>query len=386
MSLINKLFVLAVFLFPFGELIRVSLGRNAVIKPLDVGVALLFLFWLSFKLLNKQKIKSKKILYPVFLFSLSAFFSLILNSFNLLLNEFLISFLYLLRWVTYTSLFFVVLDFSDKFKKNVSNLLLVLGSVVVFLGYIQYLYYPSLKNLFYQGWDEHMYRMFSIFLDPNFAGAFFVLFFLYLLDRYLKRMTLPTGLILILTLIAVFLTFSRSALIMLLISSSLQLILLNRKVLIALLFGIVLIAFVISSRFFNVENMNLLRTVSSEARIETSENALKIIRKNPVMGIGFDAYRYAQLRYGFRSNQSGVASHADAGADNSFLFVLATTGIVGFLLYSFMWFRILKSVNSLAIASIVGIFANSLFINSLFYPFIIFWLWIIIALSVKNSN
>jgi hypothetical protein len=40
----------------------------------------------------------------------------------------------------------------------------------------------------------------------------------------------------------------------------------------------------------------------------------------------------------------------------------------------------------LAIASVAGIFVDSMFINSLFYPLIMFWLWIILALSIKNHN
>lgn len=384
-ELIKRIFVLALFLFPFGEIARINLGNSVILRPLDAGIGLLFICWLSWKLYNREKIKPNKILLPLLLFTLSGFLSLVINSSSLSLNEFIISLSYSLRWLAYSSLFFVTYGFDSKFKKKAYNLLLILGIIIVGLGYLQYIYYPNLRNLFYLGWDEHMYRMFSIFLDPNFAGAFFVLFFLYLLDRYLKKRTALIGLILISTLIAVFLTFSRSALIMLLVSSSLFLILLKKKVLITLLFGIVFVAFIISSRFFNIENVNLLRTVSSKARIETSENALKIIQKNPIFGVGFNAYRYAQFKYGL-SNEVNIVSHADAGTDNSFLFVLATTGILGFLLYIFMWLRIVRNVNSLAIASIVGVFVNSLFINSLFYPFIMFWIWILLALSIKNHN
>jgi O-antigen ligase len=222
--------------------------------------------------------------------------------------------------------------------------------------------------------------MFSVFLDPNFAGAFFVLFLLFLVSIFLKKKSILIGLILILTLGAIFLTFSRSALIMLIISTSLLFILMSRKKLIILLFAIVFIVILISSRYFNIANINLFRVASSEARIETAKDTLKVIQSRPILGIGFNAYRYAQVQYGLR-NEINVASHADASTDNSFLFVMATTGIVGLILYLFLWFRILKIASVLVIASVVGVFVDSLFINSLFYPSIMLWLWIVAGLA-----
>ncbi|MDZ4228312.1 MAG: O-antigen ligase family protein, partial [Candidatus Levybacteria bacterium] len=182
-------------------------------------------------------------------------------------------------------------------------------------------------------------------------------------------------------------TFSRSALMMLIISASLLFILMNKKIWIAILIGITFLVLVISSRYFNIENINLFRAVSSEARLETAKNAVKIIQDYPIFGIGFNAYRYAQFRYGFRNDLASSISHADASPDNSFLFVAATSGLVGFVLFVVLWFKILNysmKNNPLVLSSIVGICINSLFINSLFYPFIMLWLWIIIAVKVNK--
>ena len=292
--------------------------------------------------------------------------------------------MYLLRWLAYAGVFFVISDFDNDFKKKISNTLIIVGSLVVGLGYLQYFFYSNLRNLYYLGWDEHMHRMFSVFLDPNFAGAFFVLFFLFLIGVFLKNKNISAGILLMLTLGAVFLTFSRSALIMLIISSSLLFVLMHKKIWIAILFGITILVITMSSRYFSIENINLFRIVSSEARLATAKEAVRIILSRPIFGVGFNSYRYAKLDYGLRNNKLYLISHADAGVDNSFLFVAATTGIVGFILYLFLWFRIFKIASILAIASIAGIFINSLFINSLFYPFIMLWLWIIIAIKVNR--
>lgn len=381
---LRTIFILVLLLFPLGEIVRINLSNDIILKPIDAGVGLIVIFWLIFKLKKDREIKQKNILVPILLFSGSAFFSLIINQSSLSVNQFFTSLAYLIRWIFYSAIFFVVSDFNKEFKKRILNLLIIVGSLVTGLGYLQYFFYPGLKNLFYLGWDEHMHRMFSVFLDPNFAGTFFVLFFLFLTNLFFKRKNKFIGLLVFLTLGAVFLTFSRSALIMLIVSSSLLLLLLNKKIWIGLLLGVTLLVLTISSKYFDVENINLFRKFSTQARIETSRNAVMVIQDHPIFGIGFNAYRYAQLNYGFRNDNSKIVSHADAGVDNSILFVLTTTGLAGFGFFLFLWFRILKERvknNPLLLASIVGILINSLFINSLFYTYIMFWLWVIMGIK-----
>jgi O-antigen ligase len=236
--------------------------------------------------------------------------------------------------------------------------------------------------------------MFSSFLDPNFAGAFFVLYFLFLFGMtidYIKHNKINYSLILslisLISLVAILLTYSRSALIMLIVGSTTLFLLKKQKKLIFLILGVAVIFFVIAANNFYIESLNLLRTASSNARLESASHALVIIKDNPIIGVGFNAYRYAQVKYGFvKENNDGALSHSGAGTDNSFLFVLATTGVIGLIFYLYMWFKILKTqgnktMGSIVIASIVGIFVNSFFINSLFYSSIMLWMWILIGIS-----
>ena len=144
-----------------------------------------------------------------------------------------------------------------------------------------------------------------------------------------------------------------------------------------------------------VEGLNPFRTVSTKARIESYETASRIFLEHPVLGVGFNAYRYAQNEYGYRVSEKWETSHADAGTDNSFLFVLATTGIIGFSAYVYLWLRIIVSVRRrlndgsqlsvVTLSSIVSVFAGAFFINVLFYPFIMAWLWYLLALSEKKK-
>jgi O-antigen ligase len=380
----KKLFIAVVSLLIFGEIIRFDFGRGITLKPLDVGIGLISALWLVLKLVKKEQIRPKHILIPILYFAGFGVFSLLINYSNLTANQLLTSFLYWVRWVAYAGIFFVVGDFNKDFKKKIQDALLIIGSIIVGLGFVQYFFYSNLRNLYYLGWDEHMYRMFSVFLDPNFAGAFFVLFFLFLLSLLIKRRDALIGLLSALTLGAIFLTFSRSALIMLIASASLFFTLVQKKKLILVLLAVVFLVLALSSRYFNIENINLFRAVSSEARLKTAGEALLIFKSSPLVGVGFNAYRYARFNYKLTTENLISISHADAGTDNSFLFVLATTGIIGLILYLFLWFRVLKSASILAIVSILGIFVDSLFINSLFYPPIMLWLWMIIA-TKENS-
>lgn len=396
MGLLKIFFVIVVFLIPLGELIRVELSRSIIIKPLDISVAILVVVWLVNKLKSRSGVIDTFILYPVLLFLLIGAISLLANYSWIRSLQYSDSILYFLRWGIYIGVYFVVNEFDKSFKRTISLFMFFAGSIFIVLGYVQYAFYQSLKGFIYLGWDEHMYRMFSTFLDPNFAGVFFVLFFTFQLGKLLLKDFRKSGTgsnilhysLLVFTLGAIFLTFSRSAMFMFIISSFVFFTLIGKKRLIFILLGIFVFVFLISSKYFNIENVNPFRTVSTNARLETTLNALKIVQDNPILGVGFNTYRYAQIRYGFRKEVNAVESHADAAPDNSFLFVLATTGIVGFMSYMFLWFRFIKRAvrnyrisrnvfGAIFIASACGLFVNALFINSLFYPPIMLWMWIL---------
>lgn len=404
MGILKFIFIVFLGAFSLGEIIRFDLGSNIYIKPVDVVAVILLFSWIiyNFKSFIK-KIRSDKLFSPVMWVTVIMCISLAVNFKNFSGNEIMIGLSYIIRWILYASLFFIIKSFSSKFKEKILYMLLIMGGFFTLFGFIQYFFYSNLRNLYYLGWDEHMYRMFSTFLDPNFAGAFFVaylIFLLGLLSYFLKNNKIKqaslVGLISIFSLISVFLSYSRSALIMLLTSIFIFSVLTKKW---HWIFGFTLISLVfilISSRSFNVENINLFRITSAEARIDSAKIAINIIKDNPFLGVGFNTYRYAQVKYGFRNPVGSSISHADAGTDNSFLFVLATTGIIGLIFYLNLLWKILKRpylnyssygekdirkyIAIIIASSMLGIIVNSFFINSLFYPFILAWMWILLGL------
>ncbi|MBI2430723.1 MAG: O-antigen ligase family protein [Candidatus Levybacteria bacterium] len=388
-KIIKIFFLFLLFLFPFGEIARFDLGNNIAVRVLDVAIGLVLVAWLLDK--EKKKRFQKKLVNPILFFTGALFVSLFLNMKNYQGSEIIISSLYFLRWIVYAGLYFVVADFDIKFKSKIRELLVVIGAMVVVLGYVQYFLYPNLRNLYYLGWDEHLYRMFSTFLDPNFAGTFFVLYLLFLSglfwnsykEKQYRSIQIYGGLF-VLTFCAILLTFSRGAFIMFFVSMGVFLMQIKKA---RLLFGIAVLSIIflgLVSRFNQSEGTNLFRTTSNLARIESVNRAITIFLDNPIFGVGFNNYRYAKLRYGFTS-KSKYEDHAGAGTDNSFLFVLATTGIIGFSAYVYLWYSIVRNLRNIVItSSLVGLFVNALFINSLFYPFIMAWVWILLGITEKT--
>lgn len=376
--------------FVLGQLGRIDISPGLTISFLDISVFLV----VATGCIHIEKIRIDAIFKILVVFFLICVLSLILRVSQLDSNQLLVSFLYLIRFFMYSLLYFVFRDYDRDLRKKIVMGMFVSGFFILVLGYFQYFFYNDLRNLYYLGWDEHIYRLFSTFLDPNFAGAFLVLYFLFVIGMVFneaeKQKKILLSVLSIITLVAIFLTFSRSTLIMLIIGFSMFMKFLGKKKLILyLLFFLGGMTILVSSRFY-IENMNLFRVASSEARLKSMQEAFVIFQKNPILGVGFNTYRFALISNGFRDPIAALVNHADASTDNSFLFVLATTGIVGFVAYVFFWYIVIRKVRNVGkigglravmIASIIGIFVDSLFINSLFYPSLMLWMWVLLAVT-----
>ena len=387
--LIRLLTILLVILFPLGLLLRIKLSTNVFVNPSDIVVLFLtFLIWfIDYK---EKKIFKDRFYFFQFLFLISGVVSLIINTlFHPEINIF-ISILYALRYACYLSLTKVGVYFG-KSKKILPILYTSALSFVIF-GYIQFFLYNDMRKLFYLGWDEHLYRLFSTLFDPNFAGmSLVIIFFLFLpkaVSKSFKR-GYPFIIINFFTIVAIFITYSRTALIALFVGL-VVLGILNHKIkhLLILILASMILLLTVSDT--SIEGLNPFRTVSTRERVRSITEVTKIISSQPLEGAGFNAFRYAQVRYGFRTSVGVALSNSDAGTDNSFLFVEATTGIAGFLFYSLSYFFLIKTLmeehkksNMYIVSMIFSALAGSMFLNVLFYtPFLILF-FLLIALREK---
>lgn len=390
-------------IFITGELFRFNLENNIYLKPLDGFVVLSAAIFWTIYIFNKTKPSLTKINKPLIIFSIIGILSLLINSSVLEKGELFASFLYWLRFVSFATIYFLILSVDKSFIKKIFKYLFISAITILFLGLVQYVLYPNLQNLYYLGWDEHTYRLFSVFLDPNFAGSLLSLFLFFLLGAivyYQKKQKINYVRVLtalsFLTSISVFLTYSRSAILMFITGVVVYLFMIKKKRFLILLFGFVFMAVVLMIPGISREGTNLFRTTSTLARLDSYDNAIKIIKDKPVLGVGFNAYRYAQENRGYLDNLVRYPKNSGGGVDSSLLFVAATTGLVGLVLYIYLWYAILKRAydlhrrnsNAIALAvicSIAGLSINSLFINSLFYPSIMLWMWVLIALMERKD-
>jgi len=121
------------------------------------------------------------------------------------------------------------------------------------------------------------------------------------------------------------------------------------------------------------DTLKLTRLDSSLARVGNWQESLTLIAKAPVFGYGFDTLRYLSPAAG------DIVSKAAAGLDSSILFILATTGIVGLIAYINLFISMIRMGRhtTFYIASLSALLVHSLFVNSMFYPWVMIWMWIL---------
>lgn len=381
-------YVLFLFL-AFGVVISFSFQNGVRLYPYDLPVLIISPISVLYLWRLRRKLADVKYL---LLFLLTGFLGLFF--FLSSVTELLDSLAYLVRIALYLLLAVPILFFSKTEIKKVSKVIVLSGLLFVLLGFMQYVFYNDLANLYYLGWDRHLYRFFSTFLDPNFAGIYVVLLFvttlLYIQMYGPKKKAKWMLLVVCLYVSAIFLTYSRTTYIMFLVTISLYISFFNKK-LVAVFLILFFTALILLPKNFGGEGVNLLRTSSIFARLEASEVAYTIFIKNPVLGVGFNAFKFAQLREGVLPLQQ-INSHAASGVPNSYLLTLATTGVVGFFFLARFIFHILKSLlhdvkeNIFArgaFSILIGILVASLFENALFYSPILIFLIILATISLR---
>lgn len=423
MKVIKFFLFLILLLFPFGQLTKIPLGIPGMSLYLhDCVVISLLFYWIIWHFFGKKPLLKPPLTIPIFAFIGMAFFSLLVNSRRLEWAEVLISFFYLLRWVAYAGIYFVGYSLIGnkeprKQGKKILRLLALTGVIVAIFGLFQYFFYPNLRNLYYLGWDPHQYRVFGTFFDPGFTGIILVLTLILLISFSWLEPLLKFGGGLVVFL-AIVLTYSRSSYLALIISVFFLTWL--KKDCRFLVLPLILLFFILVAIFLPRpagEGVRLERQSTVLARFENWRQSLKIISDHPFLGVGFNSFRFAKRDYGFLG-KDWQDIHSGAGTDSSLLFVFATTGIVGLMSYLWLWWRATQLVSSHRprsdrlssppseepplcrvtseevrsrrrdftevsfgiVASVIALFVHSFFLNSLFYPWVMIWMWLLLGI------
>lgn len=366
------LIFLFLIIFPFGQILRVG-----ILQPIDVVVGIAAIYSIVKKLEVPEFLKHLR----PFLFI--AGISWIFSIFFFHQITVLYGLLYLVRLSAYFYFGVYVWNFVKKNKNNgklLMDSLLSLSVISAVFGWLQFLTFPDIKPFFVWGWDMHLFRLVGTFLDPTFLGLIIVFGLILSIHRFIDSWNWKNGLVTLFLLISLAFTYSRASYLAF-AAGILSIIFFQKKFkkLIFLVVGLGLIAFILpTSRNHSIE---LFRTFSAIARIENYQTTLKIFSKSPVFGIGYDNMCIAYQKY---IGAQDFSSHACSGSDSSILFVLATTGVVGIIIFVFSIFKIIKILPRnrnflILVSSFFALIIHSLFSNSMFYPWIMGWMVILLA-------
>lgn len=354
LNLINKWSLyLVILVWPFGHLLKIG-----GIYLLDIATFLLFITYFFGS--KKQPKSLKKLLKTLYIFWFTLLISIFYN-YKVRGNQDLsINFLYYLRAMVYPYLAFSYFKNESKDLKNTIKTSLF---IFFFLCLLQYLFLPDLRIFKNLGFDDHYYRLTGPLLDPNFAGAIFASLAIYFLIK-------KESLLAFISIAFLAPTFSRASYLSLFISL-LVLVFKSSKRNHLILVPILMVAIYFSPKPFG-EGVNLFRTYSIESRIQSSKNGLSIFNNSPLLGSGF----------GKLTNQT----HQEIRVDNSYIYLLASAGILGFSTLVLVLLNIFHLTKVSTSISLFPILIHSLFNNSFFYIWTMAMFWIIVGICLTESK
>ncbi|MBI2414679.1 O-antigen ligase family protein [candidate division WWE3 bacterium] len=377
------LFKLSLFTLCLGQLAILARLGDFKLYVFDLVVSLYaVLGCYLFIVVKKNFYIGKPYVYFIF-FVAWAILTLPFGLTNLNDSQVLASIFYLARFIIYLV---AVLVTSNLLKMNIlgqKTFLTHLFNSSLFIavaGFVQLILIPDFTKLDpILGLDPHKNRLASTFLDPNFAGGYLSLvvaiaigsylfeFYRWDIKRFILYILIPIS--------AIFLTFSRSSWAMLAVSIFIYGIFKSRVLLILsllIIFGAYFAVPRVQTRISGITDP----ADSAAFRLTSWQNAISISKDNLLFGVGYNTYRYIQRDYGFiEAGESG--GNSGAGADSSLLLVLATTGLVGFVFFVFPIFKVVLEAFfvkwNLVLISVFGsLLLHSQFVNSLFYPPMLF--------------
>lgn len=331
--------------FFLGQLWRLNFGSFSF-PAIDVFIILLAVT----NLFTRPTLKNKFFLW----FLIYAWLNLFINS---LIHHYPIfmALPYLIR----LSAILLLLIFPPKINPQIKKYFILAILANIIFGLIQYFIWPDLTYFKAIGWDDHLNRLVSTFLDPTFTGLIYLLFLIYLFFQ--KNHHLVTSFLFPVTFLALVLTYSRSTFLALIICSIFISLKLRNFRIFALGFCLIILAVSLLPRPPG-EGTHLERTSSIFAKSVNLQEGLKLFTTSPLVGYGYNNLPLIRL-------QTKTNLHSLSGFDSSLLTILTTTGLIGLALFILGFYKMFFYSSPKIQTMLVAIFVHSLFANSLLYPF-----------------
>lgn len=401
----RTLFWLCLLLLIPGLLARASVGGAGILAT-DLVVPLFAIAWAGAKILTRKKFPKNKWIGPALLFFAVASASWMFGAWDLDLKAKVMSAAYLLRLGAMLLLGWAATDLFPDRQKLIEKILLI-TAVVVGLGFVQFWVVPDIGNYSTEGgWDPHTGRLLGTWLDPNYvAGLLGFILPVTIAEWYRstgRRKTLLTLLIAAVA-YALFLTFSRSGYLAAAVGLIVFFLARDWKI---LLIGVAIVALGLGTNERAQQRVGELAGTfasivmqdtdeidpTAKLRLQNWRKSLTLWEKRPVLGIGYNTYRWVAAEEGVVDE-----SYFSAGAaDGTHLTVLVTTGLLGFGAWLWwlgrMWWlgwkqwRKKYDIRSLGwTAGWTALIVHAVFVNSLLFP-LIFLPVIALAGSLQNPE
>jgi len=377
-KLVKILTLIFLVLFPFGQLLRYEVllfGTNVTFHPIDLIVGFIFLILITGGYDKPTIYKSILAFLSVAVFSL--FFSATIFGITPIIKG---SF-YLLRLTSYLFFFVALINIvrTSVAKNMLYKTLILISAIVGIFGWIQYLWLPDLRSLYFIGWDDHLYRLIGTFLDPGFTSIILVFGFLLSLVKFLEEKKKRYIVFLLFFLVTTAFTYARAAYIALLTGTYvISKVKKSLKTVLAVSALLLLIILVLPRP--EGYGVKLERTHSIYAKIVNYKETLSIIKESPLIGIGFNNVCIARQKY---LGDEKSLSHACSGSDSSLLTIFATSGVLGLItIVKFSYELIVmrrKAYNLAFLGCFAALIVHSIFVNSLVYPWVMGFMAILSA-------
>ncbi len=293
--------------------------------------------------------------------------------------------LYLVRFISYLSFGYLLWYEKILNKKEVVSFILVTGVCVATIGVIQYFLFADMRALKILGWDDHYFRLTAPFLDPAFTGIVLVLSVLSVFFFWKSRSVSLKVIVLLFILGALLLTYSRASYLSLVAALAIYGLMRQKIQLWLFLFAALFIGSIfVVPRPNGSEGVKLERTFSIILKAKNAREVSEIFMKYPLFGVGYN--NLCTVISSGIATQTTRYSHSCSGADNSFILILATTGVVGGLIL--LWGGVLgiKGQSPEMIALLSAVLVHTQFTNTLFYPWVLLWIGVVGSVFFKKRT
>lgn len=407
------LIIYTLFLFiVLGELARITLpGLNMQVLGLDIATLFVAGLWLLKRWWNQESIQLGRLTLPALCFMLVAGVSLLIGTYAFTFGEGLESAFYLVRFIGYFVVYLIVLN-EDIELRNFIGTLLISSVALSVIGFVQLYIAPDFTFMAVNGWDPHIGRLLSSWFDPNFLGGFFAFAVIVIINMLFNKnlsmkeraFCIAAGLI---TLIALYLTYSRSAYLTLFFGLALTGLFRSPRLLLGTVILVVIFTLGVprarerildlyeSTFAFTTDSYDYAIDDTARLRIESWQQAIEIFQQSPVIGVGYNTLRYVKYYQGMASSPD---IHSASGSDSSLLTILTTTGLGGLILYIWLLIRSFrigkkrlneeKNTYSLHFTygflfALGALLLHAMFVNSLLLPYFLILFWSGTALLEK---